>query len=86
VAEIARATGEDSMDESTHDEVIAVTRLLVEMLDEATVIVDFFNKQDEIKRVQKKIKRTIIETSFDDAELRKAVMDRFMELAKVKFK
>ncbi len=74
------------MDESTHDEVIAVTRLLVEMLDEATVIVDFFNKQDEIKRVQKKIKRTIIETSFDDAELRKAVMDRFMELAKVKFK
>jgi type I restriction enzyme R subunit len=86
VAEIARATGDDSMNESIHDEVIAVTKQLVEMLDEATVIVDFFNKQDEIKRVQKKIKRTIIDTSFDDAELRKAVMDRFMELAKVKFK
>jgi type I restriction enzyme R subunit len=86
VAEIARATGDESMAEATHDEVIAVTRQLVEMLDEATSIVDFFNKQDEIRRVQKKIKRAIIETSFDDAGLRKAVMDRFMELAKVKFK
>jgi len=33
-----------------------------------------------------KIKRTIIETSFDDTELRKAVMNRFMELARMKFK
>jgi len=47
--------------------------------------VDFFSKQNEIGSVKKKIKRRIIETSFDDAELRKAVMDRFMELAKVKF-
>ncbi|MBW2185153.1 MAG: type I restriction endonuclease subunit R [Deltaproteobacteria bacterium] len=86
IAEIARTTGDDSINETIHDEVIVVTKQLVSMLDEATEIVDFFNKQNEIKRVQKKIKRTIIETSFDDAELRKAVMDRFMELAKVKFK
>jgi hypothetical protein len=62
-----------------------VTKDLVDMLDEATEIVDFFKKQDEIKAVKLKIKRQLVETSFDDADLRKAVMDRFMELAKVKF-
>ena len=55
------------------------------MLNEATEIVDFFKKQDEIKAVKRKIKRKLVETSFDDEDLRKAVMDRFMELAKVKF-
>jgi len=85
VAEVARVTGNESLNESTHDEVIQVTKDLVVMLDEATSIVDFFNKQNEIGSVKKKIKRRIIETSFDDAELRKAVMDRFMELAKVKY-
>jgi type I restriction enzyme R subunit len=56
------------------------------MLDDATDIVNFFDKHDEIKSVKRNIKRRILETSFDDAELRKVVMDRFMELAKVKFK
>jgi type I restriction enzyme R subunit len=64
---------------------VAVTKDLVGMLDEATEIVDFFKKQDEIKAVKKKIKRELLETSFDDEDLRKAVMDRFMQLAKVKF-
>ena len=47
---------------------------------------DFFKKQDEVKRVKKNIKRRIVDCSFDDAGLRTAVMDRFMELASVKFK
>lgn len=64
---------------------VAVTKDLVDMLDEATEIVDFFKKQDEIKAVKKKIKRELLETSFDDEDLRKVVMDRFMQLAKVKF-
>ncbi len=85
-AEIIRITGNESLDEATHDEVIQVTRDLVMMLDEATDIVDFFKKQDEIKKVKKRIKRRILDTSFDDADLRKAAMDRFMELAQVKFK
>ncbi len=55
------------------------------MPDEATTIVDFFAKQDEVKAVKKKIKRELVETSFDDPDLRKAVMDRFMELANVIF-
>lgn len=85
-AELARITGNESLDEATHEEIIQVTKDLVVMLNEATSIVGFFNKQNEIDDVKKQIKRRIVDTSFDDAELRKAVMDRFMELAKVKFK
>ena len=53
------------------------------MIDEATEIVDFFEKNDEQKRMRKKIKRTI----FDQfpKKLVKPVTDRFMELAKVRF-
>ncbi len=86
VAEVARIKGDESLSEVIHDEIVRVTRALVEMLNKATSIVDFFKKQDEIKRVQKNIKRTIVESSFDDEALRKVVMDRFMELARVKFK
>ncbi|WP_293931776.1 type I restriction endonuclease subunit R [Iodobacter sp.] len=86
MAEVARITGNESLNEALHDEVIQVTKALVAMMDEATCIVDFFKKPDEIKRMQKNIKRTIVEASFDDEALRRVVMDRFMELAKVKFK
>jgi len=48
--------------------------------DEASQIVDFFNKWDEQKRVRRDIKRAIIE-EFDEA-LVKPVTERFMELAK----
>ncbi len=85
VAEVARVTGNESLGESVHDEIIQVTRDLVQMLDEATHIVDFFSKQDEIKATKKKIKRRLVETSFDDEALRQSVIERFMELAKVKF-
>ncbi len=53
------------------------------MLDEATQIVDFFNKWDEQKRVKKEIKRIIIDV-FGESFV-KPVSERFMELAKVKF-
>ena len=36
MAEIARVRDDDAIDQSTHDEVIAVTKKLVGMLDEAT--------------------------------------------------
>ena len=86
IAEVARARGEEALDEATHDEVIAVTRDLVAMLDEVTGIVDFFIKQDEVKRMKKNIKRRIVDSSFDDPDIRTAVMDRFMELSRHKFK
>jgi len=86
VAEVTRITGNESLDETKQDEIIQVTKALVLMMDEATNIVDFFKKPDEVKRVKKEIKRTIVDSSFDDEELRRVVMDRFMDLAKVKFK
>ncbi|MDP3842807.1 MAG: type I restriction endonuclease subunit R [Oxalobacteraceae bacterium] len=86
VAEVSRISGNESLAEAIIDEIIRVTKALVQMMDEATAIVDFFKKPDEVKRVQKNIKRTIVESSFDDEDLRKAVMERFMDLAQVKFK
>lgn len=58
---------------------------LVAMMDEATEIVDFFQKWDEQKRVRRNIKRTIIE-EFNQEQLVKPITDRFMELAEVKFR
>ena len=86
MAEIARVSGSEALDEATHEEVIAVTKDLVTLLDEATGIVDFFKKQDEVKRMKKNIKRRIVDASFDDPDIRSAVMERFMELARVKFR
>ena len=59
------------------------------MLNNATAIVDFFNKQDEIKKAKLNIKRPLLAANnptLHDIELRNAVMERFMELARVKFK
>ncbi|WP_319549361.1 hypothetical protein [Desulfogranum marinum] len=57
------------------------------MLDEASVIIDFFKKHDEVKAMKRKIKHGLLDTSFgSDKELRKTVIGRFMELARVKFK
>ena len=58
---------------------------LVAMMDEATEIVDFFQKWDEQRRVRRNIKRAILE-EFGDLDLVKPITDRFMELAEVKFR
>jgi type I restriction enzyme R subunit len=86
LAEVTRKQGDDILSEAKHDEIVTITKELVKMLDEATNIVDFFKKQDEIKRVQRDIKRTLVASNFDDAEIINQVKDRFMDLAKVKFR
>ncbi len=87
VSELARITDNDEIDESVHKEVLQVTAKLVEMIDGASQIVDFFDKHDEVKRVQLGIKRELMECSFgDDDKLRSAVITGFMDLAKVKFR
>ena len=65
---------------------LAVVKQLVAMMDEATAIIGFFEKWDEQKRVRKEIKRTVLDQPFATPELVNAISDRFMELAKVKFK
>jgi len=81
---IAELGGEQSVDAEAAQRVKEVVQSLVEMLDEATQIVDFFSKWDEQKRVKRDIKRSIIQ-HFDQS-LVKPVTERFMELAEVKFK
>jgi type I restriction enzyme R subunit len=83
---VCKQEGNEALSESTHQEIIDLTKMLVEMMDEASNIVDFFKKHDEIKSMKRKIKHGLLDTSFgDDSKLRKAVIDGFMELAKVKF-
>ena len=86
IKEAAAECGLVNHDYSIDDEIIELTKRLVKMLDEASSIVDFFKKVDEIRAVKRKIKRGLMETSFGDNNgLRKKIIDQFLELAKVKF-
>jgi len=85
MAEVTAHSGAETMSEAVHDEIKATSQGLVSMFDEATQIVDFFAKGDEVKRMKKEIKRAILECSFSDATLVKVVQDRFLELAQTRF-
>jgi len=86
VAEVARHSGDDVVGEDVDDEIKATTQTLVEMFDEATQIVDFFKKGEQIKRMKKAIKRAILDCSFGDKAIVNVVQERFMDLAKTKFR
>ena len=81
---VAELGGAENIEEETAEQAKEVVQSLVQMLDEATRIVDFFDKWDEQRRVKREIKRVVIE-NFDES-LVKPVTERFMELAEVKFK
>ena len=83
-AELTKTSGSDELDEDTHNKALTVTRSLVAMMDDATQIVDFFNKWNEQKKMKKQIKHAIVEHF--DTSLVKPVTAEFMDLAKVKFK
>jgi type I restriction enzyme R subunit len=85
VTQVAETNGEYVVTDNTMSEVKATTQSLVNTFDEATEIVDFFNKQDEVKRMKKEIKRTVLDQSFGEPSLVKVVQERFMELGKTKF-
>tara|TARA_A200000113_G_scaffold221499_1_gene233448 strand:- start:841 stop:3816 length:2976 start_codon:yes stop_codon:yes gene_type:complete len=70
-------------DEETIIKAKAVVTSLVELLDEASQIVDFPNKWTEQKRIKKNIKRLIIK-NFDES-LVDQVSSRFLDLVQVKF-
>lgn len=76
----------DVLDDEIAAEIKSATQALVATFDEATEIVDFFNKPDEIKRMKKIIKRALLETSFGEKSLITVIQDRFMELGKHKFR
>ena len=86
MAEITKSSGDDAMSEETNQKVLSLVKKLVNQFEDASQIIGFFQKQDEIKTMERNIKRSMIEEDFDDPELRKVVIERFMDLAKVKFK
>ncbi len=81
---IAELGGDGAVEVDKEERIKEVAQSLVRMLEKETKIVDFFKKWDEEKRVKKEIKRVVIE-NFDES-LVKPLTERFMELAKVKFK
>lgn len=85
MAEVTAHGGDDTVSETVHEEIKGTSQALVEMFNEATQIVDFFNKVDEEKRMKKEIKRAILDCSFGDKTIVTVVQDRFMELAKTRF-
>jgi type I restriction enzyme R subunit len=85
MAEVTAIQGNDVVDAVTFDEIKSTTQTLVDTFNEATQIVDFFNKLDEVKRMKKEIKRAILDQSFSNPGLVKVVQERFMELGKTKF-
>lgn len=83
--EVTDAHDGDVIDAQLHDDIKQVTQQLVAMFEEATQIIDFFSKQDEIKRMKKAIKRIVLDQSFGDKALVSTLQERFMDLAKSRF-
>ena len=85
MAEVTALKG-DVLEVDTEEEIKTTTQALVTIFDEATQIVDFFSKQDEVKRMKKEIKRAVLDTSFGEKSIVSVIQERFMDLGKVKFK
>lgn len=84
-SEVAGSDGEEVVDQTAINAIRSTTKALVQKFDEASVIVDLFNKPDQIKTLKKEIKRTVIDQPFGSAEVVKALQDRFIDLARTKF-
>ena len=84
--EVTEAVGDGAMDEETHGQVLDLTKELVAEFQEATQIVGFFEKVDEMATIKRQIKRSILDRPFGSKDLVAEVTDRFMDLAKVRFK
>ena len=82
MAEVTNSLGEDAVDESTHEQVLDLTKNLVAEFQEATKIVGFFDKWDEKASVKLKIRRAILDQPFGTKALVNAVTERFLELGK----
>jgi type I restriction enzyme R subunit len=86
MAEITKASGVPTMDEETHQRVLDLTKELVSEFQEATQIIGFFDKWDEVARIKRQIKRSILDQPFGDKALVDAVTERFMDLGKRHFR
>lgn len=85
ISEVTQVSDGDVIDESIYEAIKSTTQTLVAMFDEATEIIDFFSKHEEVKRMKKAIKRAVLDQPFGDKTLVGVLQDRFMALAKTKF-
>ncbi|WP_339677933.1 type I restriction endonuclease subunit R [uncultured Zhongshania sp.] len=85
MAEVSAHSNDGVVGDEEHEEIKATSQSLVEMFDEATQIVDFFQKNDEVKRMKKEIKRAILDCSYGESAIVKVVQSRFMDLAQSRF-
>lgn len=83
---VTTTTEVDALDEETHQRVLDLTKELVSEFQEATQIIGFFDKWDEIARIKRQIKRSILDQPFGDKALVDAVTERFMDLGKRHFR
>ena len=81
---VSELGGKDALRDSEESKVKEVVQSLVQMFDEATQIVGFFDKWNEQKRVKRDIKRKVIQ-NFDES-LVAPITERFMGLAETKYK
>ncbi|EIF43521.1 HsdR family type I site-specific deoxyribonuclease [gamma proteobacterium BDW918] len=86
MAEVTQHSPDGMITDDVHEEIKSTSQSLVQTFNEATQIVDFFAKPDEVKRMKKEIKRAILDCSYGDKAIVTVVQDRFMELAKTKFR
>jgi type I restriction enzyme R subunit len=86
MAAITKGSGDDAMDEETHQQVLDLTKQLVGEFQEATRIVGFFDKWDEVARIKLQIKRSILDQPFGDKALVDAVTEAFLALGKRHFR
>lgn len=86
LAEISRACEDEPIEDSTHQQVLDLTKQLVAEFQAATTIVGFFDKWDELARIKKQIKRAILDQPFGDKNLVDAVTERFIDLGKRHFR
>ena len=82
---IITSTGQQQLDDKTQQQVVDLVQELVQMIETACTMVDFFNKDNEVKRVRREIRRTLMQNGFRDKNLIGIVTEAFMQLAKVKF-
>ncbi len=70
----------------TQDQVIRLTKELTTMIDMAIAIIGFSQKWNNQKRLQRDIIMAVHSQPYGSDELAKAIADRFLELALVKYK
>jgi type I restriction enzyme R subunit len=83
---VTSTTEVDGLEEETHQRVLDLTKELVSEFQEATQIVGFFDKWDEVARIKRQIKRAILDQPFGDKALVESVTERFMDLGKRHFR